>query len=454
MNAMGSERRPATTVLHVDGRAAAIQVRGFVLEIQSGASAETLIKGDKRSLLFGTHSSADVVLVDSTVSRLHARLDVEDRDYVLRDLGSTNGTRIGGTRIREACIEDGVTIELGASRVRFRLVDEPFEIQLAGEESFEGMLGRSLVMRELFALCTRIAPTEAPVIVDGETGTGKELVARAIHERSRRRGKPFVVLDCGAIPPPLIESELFGHERGAFTGAVASRAGVFERADGGTVFLDELGELAIEHQPKLLRCLETGELMRVGGERSIRVDIRVIAATHRDLPRMIAENQFHADLFYRLAVIRMTVPALRDRREDIPLLAAHFARAAFEEHGPQPMPPDMLEALCGELTQHHWAGNVRELRNVVERAVILADSNVLHAGVAEHAAGELRRSIEESVHKRVTFRAARAEMEREYLSALLRATEGNLDEAARIAQVHRKSLERLVRRHKLRSRDS
>ncbi len=453
MNAMGSERRPATTVLHIDGRPAAIQVRGFALEIQSGAAAGTLIKGDKRSLLFGTHPSADVVFVDSTVSRLHARLDVEDRDYILRDLGSTNGTRVGGTRIREACLEDGVTIELGAARLRFRVLDEPFEIQLADEETFEGMIGRSVVMRELFALCARVAPTEAPVIVDGETGTGKELVARAIHERSRRCSKPFVVLDCGAIPPPLVESELFGHERGAFTGAVASRAGVFERADGGTVFLDELGELALEHQPKLLRCLETGELTRVGGERPIRVDIRVIAATHRDLPRMIAENEFRADLFYRLAVIRMTVPALRDRREDIPLLAAHFARAALAEHGPAPMPPDMLEALCGELTRLDWAGNVRELRNLVERAVILADPGVIHDSTVENAADELRRSIEQAIHKRVPLRAARAEMEREYLTALLRATDGDLDEAARIAQIHRKSLERLVRQHRLRSRE-
>ena len=192
----------------------------------------------------------------------------------------------------------------------------------------------------------------------------------------------------------------------------------------------------------------------MGGERPIRVDIRVVAATHRDLPRMIADNLFRADLYYRLAVIRMTVPALRERREDIPLLAAHFAQVALEEHGPQPMPPDMLEALCGELTRHDWAGNVRELRNVVERAVILADPRVIHAGPAERAATELRRSIEESVHRRIPLRAARAEMERAYLTALVRATEGDLDEAARIAQVHRKSLERFLRRYKLREREA
>jgi len=445
---MASERRPATTVLHVGGRVAAIEVRGFRIEVEATG---TSVQGDKRSLLFGTHASADVVLDDATVSRLHARLDVEDSDFILRDLGSTNGTRVGGTRIREAYLDDGALIELGASRLRFRIVEQPFEIELAGEESFEEMIGRSIAMRELFALCARVAPTDAPVIIQGETGTGKELVARAIHERSKRRDKPFVVLDCGSIPPGLVESELFGHERGAFTGAVAARAGVFERADGGTVFLDELGELGLEHQPKLLRALETGEVTRVGGERAIKVDMRVVAATHRDLARMIAENTFRADLFYRLAVIRMRVPALRERREDIPLLAAHFARQALGE-GAAPLAPDMLEALCGELTRHDWPGNVRELRNVVERAVILADPHVLDGDSVESAAGEIQRSIEQAVAKRVPLRAAHVEMEREYVTAVLRITDGDLDEAARIAQVHRKSLERIMRRHKLRSR--
>jgi two-component system response regulator GlrR len=429
-----------------------LSVRGYRVEVESGAKAGTTIVGDGRSLLVGTHASADVVLDDTTVSRMHARIDVEDNEYVLRDLGSTNGTRVGGVRVREACLEDGALVELGASRLRFRTSDAPFEIPLAAEESFEGLLGRSIAMRELFATCARVAPTDASVILQGETGTGKELVARAIHERSTRREKPFVVLDCGAIPPSLVESELFGHERGAFTGAVAARAGVFERADGGTVFLDELGELPVEHQPKLLRCLETGELTRVGGERVIKVDIRVIAATHRDLARMIAENRFRPDLYYRLAVIRTTVPALRDRREDIPLLAAHFARLALGDK--QPLAPELLEALCGELSRHDWPGNVRELRNVVERAVILAEPDVIEKATVDTAVEVLGRSIEQAVHKRVPLRAARAQMEREYVAALLRATGNDLDEAAQIAQVHRKSLERIMRRHRDQDSDS
>jgi DNA-binding NtrC family response regulator len=388
-----------------------------------------------------------VVLDDPLVSRLHARLDVEGDEYILRDLGSTNGTRVGRTRIRAAFLDDGAELELGTTKLVFRLLDEPFEIGLADEERFEEMIGGSVAMRELFAVCAKVAPTDAPLIIGGETGTGKDLVARAIHKRSRRAAKPFVVLDCGAIPPNLIESELFGHEKGAFTGATATRAGVFERADGGTVFLDELGELALELQPKLLRCLETGEVTRVGGEKPISVDFRAIAATHRDLPQLITEQRFRADLYYRLAVIRVTVPALRERREDIPRLASHFAREALAD-APAAIAPDVLDAMFGELTRHDWPGNVRELRNVVERAVILADPKLIAS--ATDATGELQRSLEKAVHKQLTLRAARAEREREYLVDLLRATEGNLDRAAEIADVHRKSLERLIRQHKLR----
>jgi DNA-binding NtrC family response regulator len=441
-----TDRTSATTVMRIGARAVAIQIRGFALEIAGGPA----VRGDKRSLLIGTHPSADVVLHDPMVSRLHARLDIEDRDYVLRDLGSTNGTRVGATRIREACLDDGSVIELGATRIVFRLLAEPFEIRLADTDRFEGLLGRSVAMRELFAICDRVAPTDAPVILQGETGTGKDLVARAIHERSLRRGRPFVVLDCAAIPPGLIESELFGHDKGAFTGATAARAGVFERADGGTVFLDELGELPLELQPKLLRCLESGEVTRVGGERPIRVDFRAIAATHRDLPRSITENRFRADLYYRLAVIRIAVPPLRERREDIPLLAAHFAREVLGDAARPGLPADTLDALFGELTRHDWPGNVRELRNVVERAIILADPARIGASALEVAADELQRSIEKAVHRQHSMRAARAEHEREYLTQLLAHTEGDLDAAAAIAQIHRKSLERLIRRLKLR----
>ncbi|MCW5803878.1 MAG: sigma 54-dependent Fis family transcriptional regulator [Deltaproteobacteria bacterium] len=425
------------------GRAVALQIGGFAFEV---AGTGQVHRCDRRSVLLGSHSSADVVIAAPHVSRLHARVDVEDDAYVLRDLGSRNGTRIGGARIRAAELADGTTFELGATQLRFRLGDGAFEIPLADADAFEGLVGRSVAMREVFATCELAARSDAPVLVEGETGTGKDLVAQAIHARSQRRAGPLVVFDCAAVPPQLFESELFGHEKGAFTGAVTARVGLLERAHGGTLFLDELGELAPELQPKLLRCLESGELRRVGGDRTIAVDVRLVAATHCDLPRMIADNRFRADLYYRLAVVRLRVPPLRERREDIPLLAAHFAREA----SPSAIPDDTLEALFGELTARDWPGNVRELRNLVERAVVLAEPELLRAPEPERAAGEMQRSLDLAAHKRHSLRAVRAELERTYLADLLRTTNHQLDEAARIAQVHRKSLERLLRRYKLR----
>jgi transcriptional regulator with GAF, ATPase, and Fis domain len=446
---MAPERGPQTTLIGVQERPEAIQLRSFAVEVTRGPDVGKRFTGKKRSMLIGTHPSSDVALSDPHVSRLHARIDIDDADYVISDLGSTNGTRIGGVRVRQALLEDGNTVELGATTLAFRVLEEPFRIELSGGDSFEGLIGRSLGMRELFALLARVAPSDASVLIHGETGTGKELVAHAIHARSLRGQKPFVVFDCGAVPPTLIESEIFGHERGAFTGAVAARAGVFERADGGTLFLDELGELTLELQPKLLRVLETGEVTRVGGERPMKVDVRVLAATHRDLAHMVHEGGFRADLYYRLAVIRMGIPPLRERRDDIPLLAAAFVKEVLGDFARSKIPSPTLEAVFESLRHHDWPGNVRELRNVVERAAILADPKLV-GGAALDAVTELTRSVEKSISKRVTLRAARGEHERAYLSDLLRAVEGDLDEASRIAQVHRKSLERLIRKHKLR----
>jgi len=425
----------------------ALEVQGFQLEVIGGADVGQCYRGGARSVLIGSHASADLPLSDPYVSRVHARVDVEETGFVLRDLGSTNGTRLLGVRVRDALLDDGSVFELGSTRVRFSLLAERFRIELAAEDVFEGLVGRSVVMRELFALLARVSPSESTILIEGETGTGKELVARAVHARSRRAERAFVVFDCGAVPGGLIESALFGHERGAYTGAVSSQPGVFERADGGTVFLDELGELAPELQPKLLRVLEQGEVRRVGATDSRHVDVRVVAATHRDLERMVAEGRFREDLFYRLAVIRVRVAPLRERRDDIPLLAAHFALAM---EAPETLTPAVLETMFADLRDRELPGNVRELRNLVERAIVLADPRQIRAGEHE-AAEELGRSIERSLRKQMSLREARLEREREYLSELLLATAGDLDEAARTAKVHRKSLERLLRRHKLKA---
>ena len=446
---MAREPRAATiTMARLQTGPSALEVQGYQLEVIQGPPDEIgrAYRGAARSVLIGSHPSADLTLGDPYVSRVHARVDVEEMGFILRDLGSTNGTRILGTRIREAILDDGSVIELGSTRVRFSLLQERFRIELAAEDVFEGLVGRSVAMRELFAMLGRVAPSESTILIEGETGTGKELVARAIHSRSKRAGKPFVVFDCGAVPGGLIESALFGHEKGAYTGADRAMPGVFERADGGTVFLDELGELAMELQPKLLRVLEQGEVRRVGATETTAVDVRVVAATHRDLERMVAEGRFREDLFYRLAVIRLRVPPLRERRDDIPLLAAHFAQAM---DAGETLTPAVLETMFADFRDRELPGNVRELKNLVERAIVLADPRQIRAG-AHEAAEELGRSIERSIRKQMSLRQARHEREREYLSQLMIATDGDLDEASAAARVHRKSLERLLRRHKLR----
>ena len=443
--------KAATTVLSVGNRAVAVELRGFAVEVVAGPDAGRSASASRRSFEVGTHPTSDLVLTDEHVSRRHLRIDVEERECVVRDLGSTNGTRVGGVRVRVAPLDDGAIIECGRSRLRFVHSAASFRLPLAERDDFEGLLGRSVAMRELFALLDRVAPTDAPVLIQGETGTGKERVARALHARSRRAPRPFAVFDCAAVPPTLIEAELFGHEKGAFTGAIDRRAGVFERADGGTVFLDELGELALELQPRLLRVLESNELYRVGASKPTPIDVRIVAATNRDLGARIDEGQFREDLYYRLAVVTVRVPPLRERRDDIPLLASHFAREHIfaGEKGTAPAPG--WEAIFDFMKSHDWPGNVRELRNVVERAVIMSDARLLRGDPLD-AVAELRKRAEPALHRRVSLRAARDQTEREYLEDLVRATDWDLDQAAAIAEVHRKSLERLLREHNLKRR--
>jgi len=440
--------KPSTTVLSVGNRAVAVEVRGFRVEVVAGPDAGKSAQATRRSLEVGAHSSSDLVLTDEHVSRRHLRIDVEPQGCMLYDLGSTNGTRVGGVRVRVAPLEDGAMIECGQSKLRFSFSDAPVRVPLAEKDDFEGLLGRSVAMRELFALLDRVAPTDAAVLIQGETGTGKERVARALHGRSKRAGRPFAVFDCAAVPPTLIEAELFGHEKGAFTGATDRRAGVFERADGGTVFLDELGELALELQPKLLRVLESNELFRVGASKPTPIDVRIVAATHRDLGARISEGQFREDLYYRLAVVTVAIPPLRERRDDIPLLASHFAREHVFADEKTGKPAPGWEAIFDFMTGYDWPGNVRELRNVVERAVIMSDPKLLRGDPLD-AVAELRKRAEPAMHKRVSLRAARDATEREYLEDLVRATDWDLDQAADIAEVHRKSLERLLREHRI-----
>ncbi|HLV64264.1 MAG TPA: sigma-54-dependent Fis family transcriptional regulator, partial [Polyangiaceae bacterium] len=315
---------PALTTVFVDARATKRQLRRAKLVVVEGPDKAKELVMERERVTVGRSVICDLVLSDKAVSGTHFEIVAREKGFLLRDLDSTNGTYCGELQVREVWIKPGTMIRVGQSHLRFEPEKGTVDIELSGKERFHDLIGGSVRMREIFATLEKIAPTDLTVLVRGETGTGKELVARALHGASRRAGQPLVVQDCGAIPKDLIESTLFGHERGAFTGATERHRGSFEQADGGTIFLDEIGELDLSLQPKLLRVLENREIKRVGGDRQIPVNVRVVAATNRDLRQMVNEGTFREDLFYRLSVVQIELPPLRERPEDVPLLVEHF----------------------------------------------------------------------------------------------------------------------------------
>jgi len=447
------------------GRAPTLPTGTLVATVLSGSA-----KGTTRPLgarmTIGKAPGNDLVLADDTVSRQHCELVRTAEGVEVKDLGSTNGTRIDGTRVQEALLGPGAVLRVGEVEIVVRPATQRVEIMPSEAQEFRGVLGRALSMRTIFGVLERIAPTDATVLLEGETGTGKDLLARAIAAASPRAQRPFVVVDCGAISYSLIESELFGHERGAFTGAVAARAGAFELADGGTLFLDEIGELPVDVQPKLLRVLETREFRRVGGNKPIQVNVRVIAATKRNLLREVQAGKFREDLYFRLAVVPVTVPPLRARREDVPLLAEHILRltSAAEARGAgapatHTLGPDAMNALMA----HDWPGNVRELRNVLERAVYLSHatgSQELGLGILSSGPGGGPRHADDppfAFEAGATYRDTRArfeaDFERHYVRWLLGRHGGNFSAAAREAKMDRKHLHELAKKLGLKAGD-
>jgi len=378
-------------------------------------------------------------------------------------------TVVAATVVAEAEPAAAVGVESAGAPVAPRTEDA---VESAGP--FHGMYGTAPAMQAVYRMVRRAARTDVTVLVTGESGTGKELVARALHEESRRRGKPFVALNCSALPSELVESELFGHTKGAFTGAIKDRGGLFEAAHGGTLFLDEIGDLGPLAQAKVLRALESGEVMRVGGTRSTLVDVRVVAATHRPLEQMVADGRFREDLLYRLKVITVALPPLRERREDLPLLAGHFLRHFATRYGrpTQVLAPDALAALL----RHDWPGNVRELRNAIEGALVMADDTsvtvgdlpvtvragtvsdrqvpVRHDGVADgagvaHAAVPAAEAFGDLPFVEAREQALR-EFDRAFLTAALERHGGNIARTARALGLHRQSLQKLLARRAMR----
>jgi DNA-binding NtrC family response regulator len=394
--------------------------------------------GDRCAI--GSAGTNDLVIDHNTISRFHCEIVVDEHGARIIDMKSRNGTIVDGVRVQEAWLRNNSLLRLGMVTLRFQYVSDSNQLVLSPRHEFGGLVGRSAAMRACFALLERAATTDATMLLEGETGTGKGAAAEAVHQASARRDAPFVIVDCGAIPANLLESELFGHEKGAFTGAAARRIGAFEAASGGTLFLDEIGQLPADLQPKLLRVLDSRTIKRIGQNAHRPIDVRLIAATHRDLRADVNAARFRADLYYRLAVLRVSIPPLRARPDDLPAIAEAIL-TSLGATGDQRARLLTLD-LIGTLQRSAWPGNVRELRNYLERCMVFerplpTDDAQPHTSsfaidVNRPLADERQRVLDD--------------FEREYVERLLRAHGGKVAAAAAAAKVGRVHLYRLMRR--------
>jgi two-component system, NtrC family, response regulator GlrR len=416
-----------------------LMVRKYRLMITAGPAEGRSVRLEKM-MAVGSDPQAGLSINDPTVSRLHVQLTPRPDGVLVKDLNSMNGTLVGGLRIESALIENEATLKLGESMLRVQ-VDESEIPAPTGPSQLGDAVAKSAAMRRVLGLLERLAPTDAPVLLLGETGTGKDVLAHALHRGSSRVREPMVVFDCSAVAANLIESELFGHTKGAFTGAVGDRKGAFLAADGGTLFLDEIGELPLELQPRLLRAVESGIIKPLGTERTHTVDVRLVAATHRNLEEEVRAGRFRQDLYYRLAVAVVRVPPLRERTEDLPILVERFlaqlGRSEFT------LPRDLM----AKMVEYHWPGNVRELRNVVARAT-LGEADALTVSSGSHPNLTPVSTRDSSPQLEVPFKEAKERLvdsfTRGYVEALLKHHHGNVSRAARSAGLARPYLHKLA----------
>jgi two-component system, NtrC family, response regulator GlrR len=411
-------------------------VRERRLVITGGDHAGRTHEFAAERLVIGADPRADLVIEDTSVSKFHCELRIDGGVTFVRDLGSRNGTVIDHVPVIEAPLRDGALLTLGRTQLRFEVGSREVELALSPRDRFGRLRGASIAMRSIYPLLEAAASSTSTVLLQGESGTGKDLAAESIHLESARRDGPFIVVDCGAIPGPLLEAELFGHEAGAFTGAAAARVGAFEAAAGGTLLLDEIGELALELQPKLLRAIDRREIQRIGSTQRIPVDVRVIAATNRELKAEVNARRFRSDLYFRLAVLVVTMPPLRARTSDIPVLVGTILDTLGDRDSA------MARSLSGgeylpELMRHGWPGNVRELRNYVESCLARQELTLTAVPAAEP-------TIDISAPLRVVRERWLRHVERIYLEELLAAHGGNVSAAARAAGVDRVHMHRLL----------
>jgi len=427
-----------------------MRVLGVDLVVVEGASRGTRVTVERTARVGSAQGNA-LVLDDRRVSRVHCEIQLGQSMITVRDLGSTNGTFVDAARVRDADVAPGSIVRAGDSAFRIEARETPAWIELSDRSELGDLLGSSLEMRAIYAVIERAAKTDATVLFLGETGTGKDVAARTLHALSSRQSGPFVPVDCGALPENLIESELFGHTKGAFTGAIANRSGAFEEAHGGTLFLDEIGEMPLAMQPKMLRAIETRSIRRVGASAQTPVDVRIVAATNRSLATAVNEGSFREDLYYRLAVIELTMPPLRTRRGDVALLAQRFYERFT--HDGEALAPEIL----ADLSRRAWPGNVRELRNHIEREITLGRLNSAAPQRTIPAIAPLPSDLDSLVPIHLPLKEARFAwtnaFESVYVRALLQKTGGNVTRAAELAGVSRRFLQRTLARLGIRSDD-
>ncbi len=446
-NAWLEAEQNRTTVMPLTGFASNVAFRLTVLRGNEAGKSLTMDGSSPGAEFIGQSTACQLRLTDPTVSRRHASVDVDGNHLRLKDLASTNGTYLNGTRVIEALLVGGEEIQVGSTFIRVEVESEATPVALSPSSSFGSVIGESVAMRRLYPICERLAQSDVPLVIEGETGTGKEALAESLHRASPRARGPFVVFDCTAVHASLIESALFGHEKGAFTGAVAASAGVFEEANGGTLLIDEIGDLDKPLQAKLLRAIQSSEVRRVGGTKMSKFNVRILAATRRNLDAEVQAGRFRDDLFFRLAVTRITLPPLRERREDIEILAQHF----WESH---PGEKAALErSVIERFNAYEWPGNVRELANTVARFVALGDFAKSFATLFMQEKVPVSRPGETDfingvVENTLAFADAREqvtrEFERRYVTKLLSTHDGDIPSAVEASGIGERYL-RMIR---------
>jgi DNA-binding NtrC family response regulator len=427
----------ATRVLVQGGQPRRL-LRTCDLEVLSGPDEGQRARLSRPLFRVGTQPSNDLVLTDPTVSKQHLEITVVPGGYRIADLDSSNGTFLGGVRLGEVTVVEPVALQLGETVLRISPTEDETPVPASLHNEFGAVRGRSVAMRELFEQLEAVAQSDCSVLLEGETGVGKEHIAEALHKKSPRAAEPFVVVDCGALVGELMEAELFGYVRGAFSGADRARTGLIESASGGTLFLDEVGELPLALQTKLLGTVERRRVVPLGSNTARPIDVRILAATNRNLGREVNQGRFRSDLYYRLAVVRLRVPPLRERKEDIPVLVQAFLESLRGRYGERV--PDSLSALVlGRLAQHEWPGNVRELRNAVERAAL----KLKQSEDRPEPAAPTRLPPDAFFVRRTDALDA---FDRRYFGGLLARTQNNLSQVARLANLDRRYLHRILRR--------